>query len=61
MKSQKAIGLKADIAAQNAETPRNPNMSGFKISGNNKNPNTTGSNAGSAGYRDNPNTSSVKS
>lgn len=61
MKSQKAIGLKADIAAQNAETPRNPNTSGTKIAGNQKNPNTTGDNGSGGGYRSNPNTSQVKS
>lgn len=60
MKNQKAIGLKADIAAQNAETPRNPNTSGAKISGHEKNQNTSGSNASGSGYRKNPNTSQIK-
>lgn len=57
MKNAKSIGLKADIAAQNAETPRNPNQSGAKISGTQKNLNTSGRNGEAGGYRKNPNTS----
>lgn len=56
MKSQKVVGLKADIAAQNAETPRNPNQSGAKIAGNQKNINTSGANEGGSA-RKSPNTS----
>lgn len=60
MKNEKSIGMKGQIAAQNAETPRNPNQSGPKISGNQKNVNTTGDNGSGGGYRNNPNTSGVK-
>jgi hypothetical protein len=56
MKNAKVIGLQADIAAQNAETPRNPNTSGMKIRGNEKNINTSGKNAGGQA-RKSPNTS----
>ena len=56
MKNAKVIGLKADIAAQNAETPRNPNMGGLKIHGSEKNINTSGKNAGGT-MRKSPNTS----
>ena len=56
MKNQKSIGLKSQIAAQNAETPRNPNQGGVKISGNQKNINTSGANEGGSA-RKSPNTS----
>lgn len=56
MKNAKSIGLQADISAQNAETPRNPNQSGAKIAGNEKNVNTSGQNA-TVSFRKNPNTS----
>src|SRR5258708_2645091 len=46
MKNAKAVGLRPSIEAQNAETPRNPNTSGAKISGNQKNINTSGANQG---------------
>lgn len=56
MKNAKSIGLKSQIAAQNAETPNNPNTSGKKISGNVKNINTSGANEGGQA-RKSPNTS----
>ena len=58
MKNQKAIGMKDPIEAQNAETPRNPNQSGSKIRGSEKNINTSGKNAGGQA-RKCPNTSGI--
>lgn len=56
MKNAKVIGLNPQISAQNAETPRNPNMSGPKIRGSEKNINTSGKNMGGQA-RKSPNTS----
>lgn len=56
MKNQKVRMLEPQIAAQNAETPRNPNTGGMKISGNMKNINTSGANQGGQA-RKSPNTS----
>lgn len=56
MKNAKSIGLSKSIEAQNAETPRNPNTGGMKISGSEKNINTSGKNAGDQ-MRKSPNTS----
>lgn len=58
MKNQKSKMLEPQIAAQNAETPRNPNTGGMKIAGNMKNINTSGANSG--GNNRNPNTSGLK-
>lgn len=56
MKNQKSRMLEPQISAQNAETPRNPNTSGPKLRGNEKNINTSGTNEGGQA-RKSPNTS----
>lgn len=46
MKNAKVRMLEPQIAVQNAETPRNPNSTGPKIRGSEKNINMTGKNMG---------------
>lgn len=59
MKNQKVRMMEPQIAAQNAETPRNPNTGGMKIPGSNKNINTSGANCGGTVSKG-PNTSQIK-
>lgn len=58
MKNAKSKMLEPQIAAQNSETPRNPNTGGMKISGGARNINTSGANSGgNDNQRKAPNTS----